>query len=491
MQNKRLDNLLLQLEAIEANLQIAADSMKPLIRSVHTENRLSAQNLVHYLFLRSHDLRNLQEQLHDVGLSSLASAESHIYRQIQEIMQRLGKTIGKPSPLDATRGRQKLRSNATALFGKPRYPNIPSMMITYDKVMLKDPDSIRNLILSGMQVARINCAHDGPKTWLKMIQVTRELSRKLHKPVKIYMDLAGPKIRTTLYAKGKKVRRINLEVGDVVWLSETPADLERYARVIGCTLPGALSGLRPGDRIFFDDGKVAAKVEETHTVGSKILITRVTGKQQLKSEKGINIPDTPIQTASLTHEDLKHLPFIAKHADLVGYSFVRHASDIRTLRRALRKYNMENLPVVIKVETADAVRNLPALLFESMRNEHCAVMIARGDLALEISFERMSEIQDEILWICESAHIPVIWATQVLESLNKSGLATRSEITDATHSFFAECVMLNKGDHIYEVMVSLQNILERTGGHRLKKRYIFRPLSIAEHFFNPAQPIEN
>jgi pyruvate kinase len=111
-------------------------------------------------------------------------------------------------------------------------------------------------------------------------------------------------------------------------------------------------------------------------------------------------------------------------------------------------------------------------------------MIARGDLAVEIGIERLSEIQDEILWICEAAHTPAIWATQVLESLNKSGFASRSEGTDAARSVMAECVMINKGAHLIEVLESLKDILKRSGGHRIKKRYLFRPLHIAQRFLS-------
>ena len=111
-------------------------------------------------------------------------------------------------------------------------------------------------------------------------------------------------------------------------------------------------------------------------------------------------------------------------------------------------------------------------------------MIARGDLAVEIGFERMGEIQEEILWICEAAHVPVIWATQVLENLNKAGIATRSEITDASYAAMAECVMINKGDHTLEVLETLRSILHRTAGHHAKKRFMFRPLNIAKRFID-------
>jgi pyruvate kinase len=117
-----------------------------------------------------------------------------------------------------------------------------------------------------------------------------------------------------------------------------------------------------------------------------------------------------------------------------------------------------------------------------MHQKAFGAMIARGDLAVEIGFERMSEIQEEILWICESAHVPVVWATQVLENLNKSGVATRSEITDVGHAAMAECVMINKGDHTIEVIETLRDIMHRVGGHHIKKRFTFRPLSIARNF---------
>ena len=124
------------------------------------------------------------------------------------------------------------------------------------------------------------------------------------------------------------------------------------------------------------------------------------------------------------------------------------------------------------------------MLLQAMDQEVFGAMIARGDLAVEIGFERMGEIQEEILWICEAAHVPVVWATQVLESLNKSGIATRSEITDAAHAALAECVMVNKGDHTVEVIETLRDILQRIGKHHIKKRFSFRPLDIANKFLS-------
>ena len=136
----------------------------------------------------------------------------------------------------------------------------------------------------------------------------------------------------------------------------------------------------------------------------------------------------------------------------------------------------------MKIETSDAVKNLPSLLLQGMHEDVFGVMIARGDLAVEIGFERMSEIQEEILWISEAAHVPVIWATQVLDNLNKSGIATRSEVTDAFYAGQSECVMLNKGEYILRTLKALTDILRRSGEHHVKKRFAFRPMQIASRY---------
>jgi pyruvate kinase len=205
-------------------------------------------------------------------------------------------------------------------------------------------------------------------------------------------------------------------------------------------------------------------------------------KPTLKAGKGINFPDSQLNLPSLTKFDKKILPFACENADILGYSFVRNPKDIAELQELVRNNGGKKPEIVLKIETPEAVKNLPALLFQAMRSEVFGVMIARGDLAVEIGFERMSEIQEEILWICEAAHAPVIWATQVLENLHKTGIATRSEITDAAHAAMAECVMLNKGDFTIEVIETLRDVLYRSGGHHIKKRYTFRPLRVAERF---------
>ncbi|MBK7561004.1 MAG: pyruvate kinase [Chitinophagaceae bacterium] len=448
-----------------------------LLEKVHPANQMNAVNLLHYLALRSLDIRDLQDALHACGLSSMASSESHIRGQLLAISQRLGQQNEIPENVFHYKtGKKSLAKKSTDLFGKKQIEAVPYIMVTFDSELAEDYPKVKNLVQSGMNVARINCAHDDESTWFRMIQNIKRASKITGLGCKIYMDLAGPKIRTVINNKGK----LKVEEGQIIYLSDE-AHMNDDKLTVGCTIPGIAEQLNTGETVLFDDGLIEARVEKIEPPRAKIQILRISSKKPfIKNEKGINFPDSLLLMPALTDYDKKCLAFINKQADMVGYSFVRNTKDILQLQEAMGKN--KKLALIIKIETPEAVKNLPDLLFCGMREENIGVMIARGDLAVEIGFERMSEIQEEILWICEAAHVPVIWATQVLENLNKSGVATRSEVTDAAHAAQADCVMINKGTHIIRTMETLRDIMIRSGGHHVKKRYTFRPLAIASRF---------
>ena len=208
--------------------------------------------------------------------------------------------------------------------------------------------------------------------------------------------------------------------------------------------------------------------------------------EKLEGKRGVNLPDTRLKLAALGIKDMQDMEFASRHADMIGMSFANTPDDVRALYKALKQLGREDVGVVLKIETKRGFSNLPAMLLEALKFPACGVMIARGDLAVECGFERLSEVQEEILWICESAHIPVIWATQVLEGLSKRGHATRAEVTDAAMAQAAEAVMLNKGPHIIEAVEMLDDILQRMQGHHCKKRSMLRKLRLASNF-NAAQ----
>ena len=476
-----------QLTELENKMLSEVENRQSIFKDIRPEQIKSAQNLIHYLVLRNEDIRELQDSLHIYGLSSLASSESQIHSQLQSILQRLGR-VYTPQELDTCTYEYTLKQmlkKSRILFGQKVDPIIPYIMVTFDGSFADNYAVVKNLLQNGMNVARINCAHDDEATWSKMINQLKRAIRHTNLPCKIYMDLAGPKIRTRIINKGKEKGKVKVKEGELIWLSEKAGGFKDDDIVISPNEPGIVAMLKKGERVFIDDGIIKGIVETTKKDGAAMRILRISaGKKQIKEGKGINFPDSEISISPLTDFDKDSLPFICEHADMVGYSFVRYPSDLAALQKTLETIPPKHPNIIIKIETPEAVKNLPGLLLQGMEQEVFGVMIARGDLAVEIGFERMSEIQEEILWICEAAHVPVVWATQVLETLNKSGIATRSEITDAAHAAMAECVMVNKGDHTIEVIETLRDVLHRIGGHHIKKRFTFRPLSIAERFMD-------
>jgi pyruvate kinase len=249
---------------------------------------------------------------------------------------------------------------------------------------------------------------------------------------------------------------------------------------IGCTLPEVLDYVRVGEEIWFDDGKIGGEVESVRNGCLRVRV-RHTGPQggKLRCDKGINLPGSQLEIPAITARDVQDLEFVARHADMVALSFANTVEDVETLNAHLQRYEDKAPAIVLKIETVNGFQNLPDMLFSAMSAPVCGVMIARGDLAVESGFERMAEVQEEILWLCEAAHVPVIWATQVLETLAKTGAPTRAEITDAAMGHRAECVMLNKGPHIMETVRTLDNILKRMQGHQFKKQSMLRELRMA------------
>ncbi|MGX1930125.1 pyruvate kinase [Flagellimonas sp. 2504JD4-2] len=230
---------------------------------------------------------------------------------------------------------------------------------------------------------------------------------------------------------------------------------------ISCQLPEVFDRVKKDEEVLFDDGKIEGRIEAVFNDHFEVRITRAKEKgSKLKAEKGMNFPNTDLGISGLTTKDKEDLEFVAKHADIVNFSFVNSKADVEELLTELEKWKVTNkLSIILKIETKSAFDNLVEILLTAMQVKYIGVMIARGDLAVETGWDSIGKVQEEILAICEAAHIPVVWATQVLENFAKKGLPSRAEITDATASLKAECVMLNKGAYINEVLLLLNNIL--------------------------------
>jgi pyruvate kinase len=571
------------------------------------DSRCSRDNLLAYLALRDHDLQDLQLELAEIGLSSLGRLESNVLTSLQHVMEHLGGSFPQTSLCapDSAKAQSLLAQRSRALLGRPRAGRKTRIMVTLDAGVIRQNQLLEQLLLAGMDIARINCAHDSSAEWAQIIDAIREAEDRLTQSgqgvgrrCRILMDLAGPKVRTgplevenrplklsvpkddqgrpsrllegyldgdvgqtewvrlpglrpyfvialpgqkglaelrvgetlrledarqrarTLYVlerlgpsrvrvgldgtaylhEGATIRGehgvelsvgrlrpqpvdLRVQAGDSLRLyrnAERPGHLQRQGEPasISCTLPEALRSVKEGHRIYIDDGKISATVLSVHEQYLELEVTAPRGiPARIRPDKGLNLPDSTIDLPALTVRDRDDLVFVAKHANAVGLSFVHRPQDVFDLRDALKGLGKSDLGIVLKIETREAVHRLAQLLLAALDLPRCGVMIARGDLAVEVGFERLAIVQEDILCLCEAAHIPVIWATQVLETLAKKGLPARAEITDAAMGQRAECVMLNKGEHVLEAVHTLAELLRTAERHHVKKRQVFRELT--------------
>ena len=205
--------------------------------------------------------------------------------------------------------------------------------------------------------------------------------------------------------------------------------------------------------------------------------------KRLKVDRGLNFPASDLDLDVITHKDERDLDFACKYADIIGFSFIKSVEDIQCCLKAIERRvpNPTERPAVMaKIETLQGIENLPDIVAAAAGHSPFCVMIARGDLAVETGYLRLAELQQQILWICEAADVPCIWATSVLDNLVSNGIPTRAEVTDAAEGGArAECVMLNKGDYILEGSF-LAELLVAWMKMSIR-RPLLRPLGIAKN----------
>jgi pyruvate kinase len=591
-----------EVAALRDGLLAAEAARADVIAAVHPLHQRSAANLVHYVQLRNQDVRDLQSKLGLLGLSSLGRAEPYVLATVEAVLAALASLAGEPAPhrtaeISLDQGHELLTRNADRLLGAAPAQRTTRIMVTLPSEAAEDEALIARFIAHGMDVARVNCAHDNSQAWGQMIASIRAGVGGDGRHCRIAMDLGGPKLRTGPLLAGPRVVRIRprrdqlgrvalaarvwlsatevrcpirdggtkiveIPVGDLGWVKrrrrgdviglrdsrgsrrhwtvidvtddacmaaaqetayvttglqlscrigdheedsvevaelpeiEQAHQVQRGDRIvltrslepalpssagtdhyIGCSLPEAFDHARAGERVWLDDGKIGGVIGSVTADEIVLAVTDIRpAGAKLRAGKGINMPDTDLRLDSLTSKDLEDLGYVAHQADMVNLSFVRRPEDIEQLQRELSRLDAADVGIVLKIENAVAFDNLPELLLTAMRSPRVGVMIARGDLAVEVGFERMAEVQEEIMWACEAAHVPVIWATQVLDTLAQTGQPSRAEVTDAAMSQRAECVMLNKGPYITEAISALDSILTRMLEHQDKKRSLLRQL---------------
>jgi pyruvate kinase len=441
----------------------------------------SVENLADYVAFRKHDLRDVQIDLTTLGLSSLGRNESHVRASLDAVISSLAAISGDvdqpyPSATTFSEGQARITEQKELLFGENRDGRPTNIMVTLPTRAADGPGFIHDLVAKGADCLRINCAHDTKEDWTEMIAYIRAAEAEFGRKIRLEMDLVGQKLRIEQISTNERIR---LKQHDQFFLTKTLEDWSGTLPAATISHPQLIDKLAPGDTIWIDDGKLEARVtmKGEHSVLLEVKIASKKGLR-LKPARGLNCPSIDLGLPPLSDADLRNLDFIVRHADIIGYSFVETPEDVHTLINEISSRSTDKpLPgLVLKIETELAVHNLPRLIVAAGSKLPVAVMIARGDLAVEIGLERLSEIQEEMLWLCEAAHIPVVWATQVLEGLLKNGRATRAETTDAAMGQRAECVMLNKGRYLTEGLDFLSHVLLRMERHQTKKTAQLSPL---------------
>lgn len=447
----------------------------------------SAENLSYYLALRNRDINQIQTDLIPWGLSSLGRLESKTLVTLDAVIATLRDVVDKevlhdhPEPDEFDVGRRRLQKNTKKIFGKKPDNRNTRIMVTMSNEAINNQEFVYDLIKEGMNIARINCAHNTPEDWVKMVENIRKSSEELNQDVRILMDIAGPKIRTDWVFS--HLSKPKVRAGDKIRITRDyenlpPSDVNFSA---GCNINEIYEQIEIEQPVLFDDGSIEAKVAEIKEDEFILEVLKTKGSsKRVKAEKGLNFPKNNFTFDSLDEKDKKDIAFACQHADIIGCSFVNRGRDIQLIQEEIEKIlgdNAKSMGLMAKIETVRATKNLPEMIFTAASKNPFSVMIARGDLAAESGYIDLAALQHEILWITEAGDIPVVWATEVLDTLVSEGIPTRSEVTDAAEGTRADCVMLNKGDYILDGVNMLNRIIERMEPIQYKKTPILRKLN--------------
>ena len=312
------------------------------------------------------------------------------------------------------------------------------------------PEMIRKMMLAGMNVARLNFSHGNYADHAERIKRLRSVSKELDLPLMLLQDLQGPKIRVgALPSEG-----VLLHEGASLTLVPI-ADHTGQPNTFGIDYPNAAEEAEPGTQVLLDDGLLELRVEKVD--GNAVQCTVVAGGL-LKSHKGVNFPTLNLRLPSMTEKDRRDLDFgIEQDVDIISLSFVRKPEDVQTLKDLLKQKGAD-IPVLAKLEKPQAIANLEAIV------DLCdAIMVARGDLGVEMSPEKVPLIQKRIIQMCNQKGIPVITATQMLDSMIHNPRPTRAEASDVANAIIdgTDAVMLSGESAVGDYPVESVKMLAR------------------------------
>ncbi|WP_129408163.1 pyruvate kinase [Marinitoga lauensis] len=310
---------------------------------------------------------------------------------------------------------------------------------------------VRELIKAGADVLRLNTSHENPEVHQRRIDIIKKVRKEFNKPVAILLDLAGPKIRTGKFSKDE----VTLQEGQEFIL--TAEDVIGDETKVSINYKGLPKDVKPGDLILVNDGKLKLEVIESDGINIK---TKVKNTATITHRRGINAPGADIRIPALTEKDKEYIKFgIENDVDYFALSFVRKPEDVKEMREILNSLNAKDAQIISKIETKQAIDNDLEKIIELSD----AVMVARGDLGVEVEAEKIPVLQKRIISIANKKSKPVITATQMLETMIENPVPTRAETTDIANAILdgTDAVMLSGETSIGKYPLEAVRVMDR------------------------------
>lgn len=339
-----------------------------------------------------------------------------------------------------------------------------------------DRDTIKQMMIAGVNVFRINFSHADFDAAKERIQLIRDLNKELGYNIGVLADLQGPKLRV-----GKMKDGVVVEKGDRIVFTTEKIE-EGTADHVYMNYQSFPKDVKAGERILLDDGKLIFEVVSTD--GQSEVIASVVQGGPLKSNKGVNLPNTEVSLPALTEKDVKDAVFaIEQEVDWIALSFVRHKEDLLDLKKLIKKHSSYEIPIISKIEKPQALDNIDEIIDHSN-----GLMVARGDLGVEVPAEQVPLIQKNLVLKAKAARIPVIIATQMMESMIDGLTPSRAEVNDVANSVMdgADAVMLSGetsvGKYPVDVIQTMRKIVIRVENSPLIRKYDQAPQNKNDRF---------
>lgn len=322
-----------------------------------------------------------------------------------------------------------------------------------------DPEIVRQLMKNGMDIARFNFSHGSHEEQKGRMDMIKSLREEEKLPVAILLDTKGPEIRTGVLKDGKKVT-LQTDADFTLTTQEAEGDVQK----VSITYAGLVDDVHPGSRILIDDGLIELEVKEK---SQDEIFCKVINGGELGERKGVNVPNVSVRLPAITEKDKEDIAFgVEQEIDFIAASFVRNAECILEIRAYLRELGAPYIPIIAKIENAEGIQNIDEII-------RCAdgIMVARGDLGVEIPAEEVPYLQKMLIQKCNDNFKPVITATQMLDSMIRNPRPTRAEVTDVANAVYdgTDAVMLSgetaNGKYPVEALQMMVHIVENTEEH--------------------------